>query len=70
MEELRCAVCGGPYHPATGHVHSETCVLCGRCAINFYWWYRDRMTKMSEPRKEGRRARPSFTEAAATSVRP
>ena len=43
---MKCAACKGPYHQATGHAWSENFVLCGRCALDFYKWYKARMNSM------------------------
>jgi hypothetical protein len=38
---MHCFACGGPYHPATGHLFREFDVAyCGRCFRNFYKWMR------------------------------
>jgi hypothetical protein len=35
---MRCASCKGPYHPATGHAHSEKTVICGVCTRSMLKW--------------------------------
>lgn len=37
---MRCAACKGVYHPATGHLFTPTCVLCGPCARDFLRWWK------------------------------
>lgn len=31
MSELKCTMCGAPWHEATGHWHSEKRHWCGAC---------------------------------------
>lgn len=35
-----CAVCGGPYHPASGHAWPSDVVICGPCTRAFFAWVR------------------------------
>lgn len=35
---MRCSACQQPYHPSTGHRHSDRTVLCGTCARDFLRW--------------------------------
>lgn len=49
---MTCAICHGPYHPATGHAFTESCVLCGPCARDFYQWYKTRMIQMGKPQRK------------------
>lgn len=44
---MECLQCKGPYSEATGHAFTETAVLCGRCAREFYGWYKQRMLSMN-----------------------
>lgn len=59
---IRCANCGGPHHPATGHAFTATTVLCGPCAGRFWAW-----VVRHTARRYGAAA--SFYTHAATSVR-
>ena len=59
----KCAICKGPFHPATGHQLSPTKALCGRCAKNFAAWHRKRMTGQNR-RKDGE----SWNESASKSI--
>lgn len=64
---MRCFACGGPYHPATGHVFLPEVAYCGICAGRFFAWViRHTSTKSVRPRP-GREARTgeSFYEAAS-----
>ena len=38
---MTCSACKGPFHPATGHAHTETMLICGVCATRFKNWVRD-----------------------------
>ena len=35
---ILCSACGTPYHPSTGHIHSDKTLLCGPCARDFSKW--------------------------------
>lgn len=59
---MKCSACGGPYHPATGHMHTENVVLCGPCTRDMLAW-----VKKHTSRKGGRTG--GFYEAAATSIK-
>lgn len=59
---MRCATCANIYHHSTGHMFSESTVLCGVCARNWARWLKSRIARRG-PRS------PDFYEAAATSVR-
>lgn len=61
---MKCFCCGGCAHLATGHALSDTAVLCGPCARDFYRWYRERMN-----RQNWRKGMDSWNEAAAKSIR-
>ncbi len=41
----RCSACKGPFHPATGHAHSEHTFLCGPCTRHFYKWVRQHTSR-------------------------
>lgn len=41
--------CGGPFSAPTGWAFSVDVRYCGRCAREFYAWFRDRMARMSRP---------------------
>ena len=60
---MRCFACGGPYHPASGHLFREFegVAYCGRCTRYFFGW-----VKGHTKRRWGGQ---DFYEAAATSVR-
>jgi hypothetical protein len=45
---MRCTMCKGPFHPATGHWESETRHWCGMCARGMY-----AMLKTFLPRRWG-----------------
>lgn len=64
---MSCSACHGPFHPATGHAHSERTQLCGPCAREFMDWVRVR----TRPRKGhvGRSGPGDFYAAAATSIK-
>jgi len=67
---MKCSQCGGPWHPATGHAWTETCVLCHRCAGYFFGWM-IKHTSRREGTKGGKRKHPCsvlFYEAAGTSI--
>ena len=59
VEGLRCFACGGPYHPATGHLWRELSAVayCGPCYRSFLSWLKPHMHR----RWSGER----FYEAAA-----
>ena len=39
---MRCFVCKGPFHPATGGVHGpNNTPFCGRCERSFFAWVRE-----------------------------
>lgn len=38
MSGDRCSACGGVYHEATGHRHSDRTRLCGPCARDWLAW--------------------------------
>ena len=41
-----CFSCGGPAHPATGHVHQRKptiVIVCLRCYLDFLEWFRGRL---------------------------
>jgi hypothetical protein len=61
----KCSICGGPFHEATGWVLAENTRLCGPCACEFAKWYKDRIGRMSAPRKG---EKTSFAEAASQSI--
>lgn len=64
---MRCQVCRGPYHPATGDWDERWGrATCGPCHRN--WWA---YMKQHFSRKwgGGKRQGPSFYEAALTSIR-
>lgn len=43
---MRCFACGGPYHPATGHLFREFMVAyCGRCYRHFIEWMKGHMRR-------------------------
>ena len=68
---MKCKICKAPYHEATGHRWSSTCVLCGSCARNFLEWYRRRMGQMHAKLKNkltGERMVESFADCAARSI--
>jgi hypothetical protein len=69
---MRCFVCNGPFHPATGWHFADGVDYCWRCSMVFARWYRERMAPRGG-RVPKRRSRPfsvEFYDAAATSVRP
>lgn len=64
---IPCFACGGPYHPATGHVWLPWMVVyCGPCIRSFYAWARQHMRPWRARKGEEPR---DFYKAAATSVR-
>lgn len=38
FESIRCRMCGGPAHPASGCVYSPTFVVCGPCTREAWAW--------------------------------
>lgn len=43
---MQCFACGGPYHPATGHLFREFMVAyCGRCYRHFIEWMKQHMRR-------------------------
>ena len=43
---IRCFACGGPYHPATGHLGREFMVpYCGTCTCHFFAWVKSQMRR-------------------------
>lgn len=47
-QELKCTMCRGPFHPATGHWVSETRHWCGACTRGMI-----KMLKEQLPRRWG-----------------
>ena len=45
---MRCTMCGGPFHPATGHWESEKRHWCGTCTRGMV-----KMLKDMTPRRWG-----------------
>lgn len=60
-EGAKCSACGGPYHEATGHRHSDKTRLCGACAKDYKDW-----VKGHTKRKWGKVA---FYDHAAASIK-
>jgi hypothetical protein len=60
---MKCMVCKGPFHPASGHAWSEEAVVCGPCIRHFYEWVRGQ----THPRHLWSGS--NFYVAAATSIR-
>jgi hypothetical protein len=44
MEE-ECSACKGPFHPATGHYHTENVKICGPCAKHFVSWLKGHLKR-------------------------
>lgn len=42
-----CPACKGVCHPATGHQHSPSMLICGPCAREFFKW----VERHTRPRK-------------------
>ena len=59
---MRCFACGGPYHPATGHLFQIDIAYCGACYRPFLQWFKGRMNMVCRKHR--------FYDAAATSIRP
>lgn len=57
----KCSACGGPYHEATGHVHSDKTRLCGTCAKDYKNWVKGHTN--------GRWGGVKFYDHAATSIK-
>lgn len=44
MGAVRCFACGGPYHPASGHLWREfMAAYCGPCYRHFIAWMKGHM---------------------------
>jgi hypothetical protein len=43
--ELRCNVCRGPWHPATGDYQSENMLTCGVCTRKWAKWMKTHMKR-------------------------
>lgn len=66
-----CSACGGTFHPATGHRHSEKVVLCGVCARDFMEWIKDRENSMAARKKDkltGKKQSESWSDCAIKSI--
>lgn len=61
MESQRCFACGGPYHPASGHLWEADVAYCGPCTRRFFDWVKQHT--------RGRLRGGDFYLAAATSIR-
>jgi hypothetical protein len=59
---MRCFACGGPYHPASGHVFADEIVYCGACYRPFIEFMKSRFYRRSKG--------PDFIAEAVTSIRP
>lgn len=59
---MRCFACGGPYHPASGHIFSEDVVYCGACYRPFVAFMKSRFYQREDE--------PDFIAEAMTSIRP
>lgn len=42
---MRCFLCDGPAHPATGAQYTETALACHSCVVAFWKWFRGQMHK-------------------------
>jgi hypothetical protein len=63
VEDKKCFACGGPYHPASGHLFREFDVAyCGACYRPFLTWMKGHLNR--------RWSKGKFYEEAATSIRP
>lgn len=45
LPSMTCSACRGPYHPATGHRHSDKTVLCGPCARDWLKFFRGHVNR-------------------------
>jgi hypothetical protein len=58
---VTCFACGGPFHPASGHVWPNGAEYCGPCIRHFFDW--------AKRHAAGRRKGADFYAEAATSIR-
>lgn len=64
---MRCMVCGGPFHPASGHVWQPGAEVCGPCIRHFYEWVKGHCAP--RVKKAGKMRGGDFYAEAATSIR-